>query len=506
MKKSRVILIILDGLGLNPSRAYNGWALARTPQLDHIFANWPHTALQASGEAVGLPDGQFGNSEVGHLTLGAGRVLEQDLLRITEAIADGSLLNHPAWRDLVQQDRRLHIVGMISDGGVHSHIDHLCGLLPLLVEAGVEPVIHMITDGRDTAPRSALTYLSFIEEKLQTLGKGFIATVSGRYYGMDRAGHWERTEKAWQAIVAGAGQHADTARMAIDTAYLRSEGDEFIEPTVIADYSGVTTKDTTLFINYRSDRVRQLAAAFGVVKFSEFERGKRPAYPLVCMTEYDERFPFPVLFAPNNPRQVLAEVISQAGLKQFHCAETEKYPHVTYFFNGGVETPFTGEDREIIPSPQVATYDLKPEMSAAAVADRVITAIDTDEYNFIVVNFANTDMVGHTAVQHAIIQAVEMVDLHSGRVIDAAQQRNWRVLLTADHGNCDEMVDPQTGQPHTQHTAYPVPAVLIGEHEITLGTGRSLIDVAPTILELLGLRQPEEMTGRSLILSSEPCT
>jgi len=501
-----VLLIILDGLGLNPSRACNGWALARTPHLDHYFASWPHTALQASGEAVGLPDGQFGNSEVGHLTLGAGRVLEQNLLRIKDAIANGSLSNHPAWHDMIQRSRQLHLVGMISDGGVHSHIDHLCGLLPLIVQAGVDPVIHMVTDGRDTAPRTALHYLTFIEKRLRTLGKGHIATVCGRYFAMDRAGHWERTRKAWSAMVAGEGQHVDNARAAIEAAYQRGESDEFIEPTVIGDYSGMAGEDPALFFNYRSDRARQLAASFGLDEFSEFDRGNQVAHPVVCMTEYDARFPFPVLFAPDNLRQVLAEVISQAGLKQFHCAETEKYPHVTYFFNGGIETAFAGEDRVIIPSPQVATYDLKPEMSAAAIADRVIAAINSDEYSFIVVNFANPDMVGHTAIQHAIIQAVETVDLHSGRLISAALRRNWRVLLTADHGNCDEMVDPQTGEPHTRHTAYPVPCLLAGETDISLGTGRSLADVAPTILDLLNLQQPEEMTGRSLLLNPQPCT
>lgn len=465
----------------------------------------PHTALQASGEAVGLPDGQFGNSEVGHLTLGAGRKLEQDLLRIKEAIFDGKLSNHPARRELIYKKNAMHLVGMISDGGVHSHIDHLCGLLTLVVEAGIEPVIHMITDGRDTAPRSALNYLSIIEKRLKTLGKGYIASVSGRYFAMDRAGHWERTHQAWSAMVTGEGLHADSARMAIEVAYQRGESDELIKPTVIGSYSGITHVDPVLFFNYRSDRARQLAAGFGLDDFNEFDRGNAVIPDLVCMTQYNAHFPFPVLFEPDNLKQVLAEIISQAGQKQYHCAETEKYPHVTYFFNGGIETAFPGEDREIIPSPQVATYDLKPEMSAAAVADRVIAAIASDQYSFIVVNFANTDMVGHTAIQHAIIQAVETVDLHSGRVIDAALRRNWRIILTADHGNCDEMVDPQTGEPHTQHTAYPVPLLLIGESDINLGSGRTLADVAPTILELLGLPQPTEMTGRSLLLKLEPC-
>jgi len=505
MKKSPVMLIILDGLGLNPSRTYNGWALARTPHLDRYFAHWPHTTLQASGEAVGLPDGQFGNSEVGHLTLGAGRVLEQDLLRIKEAISNGSLSNQPAWCNLIHSGQKLHLVGLISDGGVHSHIDHLCDLLPLIVQAGIEPVIHMVTDGRDTAPRSALSYLKLIEKRVQSLGKGYIATVSGRYFAMDRAGYWERTHKSWRAMVTGEGRHADSALTAIEAAYQRDESDEFIEPTIIGDYGGMADKEPALFFNYRSDRARQLAACFGLDDFSEFDRAHAGSHPVVCMTEYDARFPFPVLFAPDNPQQVLSEVISQAGLKQFHCAETEKYPHVTYFFNGGVETAFAGEERKIIPSPQVATYDQKPEMSAEAVANRVIAAIDSNEYSFIVVNFANTDMVGHTAVQHAIIQAVEAVDLHSGRVIKTALGQNWRVLLTADHGNCEEMVNPQTGEPHTQHTAYPVPMMLAGEPEVTLGTGRSLADVAPTILELLGLPQPEEMSGHSLLLNPRPC-
>ena len=500
MKRTPVILLILDGFGLNPSRLYNAWALAHTPHLDHYFSKWPHTALQASGEAVGLPDGQFGNSEVGHLTLGAGRVLEQDLLRIKRAIDSGELETHPAWQAMLDSTQRLHLIGLVSDGGVHAHIDHLCGLLPLLVRAGIEPVIHMVTDGRDTAPRAALGYLDRLESTLQDIGRGFIATVSGRYLAMDRAGHWDRTHKAWLAMVTGQGLQADSARAAIESAYQRSESDEFIQPTVIGDYTGMADDESALFINFRSDRVRQLAASIGLDDFNDFDRGDTGTRRIVCMTEYDARFPFPVLFPPEIPQQVLAEVISDAGLKQFHCAETEKYPHVTYFFNGGVEQVFPGEMREIIPSPRVATYDLKPEMSAAAVASRVLAAIESDDFAFVLVNFANTDMVGHTAVQPAIIRAVETIDLQSSRLIEAALRRGWRVLLTADHGNCDEMVNPQTGEPHTQHTAYPVPCLLAGEPGVELGSGRSLADVAPTILELLGLDKPAAMSGRSLLL------
>lgn len=500
MKKTPVLLIILDGFGVNPSRAHNAWALAKTPHLDHYFATWPHTVLQASGEAVGLPDGQFGNSEVGHLTLGAGRVLKQELPRISQAINSEELTTNTNWQSLLGHAPRLHLVGLVSDGGVHSHIEHLCGLLTLIVKAGVEPVIHMVSDGRDTPPRSALAYLQQVEDKLQQLGCGKVVTISGRYLAMDRTSQWERTQKAWSAMVIGQGLHADTAREAIENAYQRGENDEFIQPTIVGAYKGIADEEAVLFFNFRSDRIRQLTAAVGLDKFNDFERAEVGTREVVCMTEYDTQFPFPVLFEPQLPQQVLAQVISDAGLQQFHCAETEKYPHVTYFFNGGIEPPFTGETREIIPSPNVATYDLKPEMSAPAVADRVITAIESESYQFVLVNFANTDMVGHTAVRAAVISAVETVDLQSSRIIQSALQRGWRVMLTADHGNCDEMVDPQTGQPHTQHTSYPVPCLLIGEPEVRLGIGRSLADVAPTILELLDLPQPDVMTGRSLLL------
>lgn len=501
MNRRPVLLIILDGFGLNPSRLNNGWALARTPHLDGYFASNPHTALQASGAAVGLPDGQFGNSEVGHLTLGAGRILLQELVRICETIKGGGLNAKPAWQALLERRGRVHLIGLVSDGGVHSHIDHLLGLLPVLQQAGMTPVIHMITDGRDTAPRAARNYLTAVEQKLSEIGTGEIATVSGRYFAMDRAMHWDRTQRAWSAMVLGEGLHAGSAQEAIEAAYARGEGDEFIQPTVIGSPESpiIAPEEPVLFFNFRSDRMRQLAAAMGLEAFSHFSRETGPRH-VVCMTEFNAHFPFPVLFPPQHPEKSLAEVLSDAGLKQFHCAEREKYPHVTYFFNGGREKPVEGEDREIIPSPDVATYDLKPEMSALEVADRVIQAIETERYDFIIVNLANGDMVGHTAVPEAIIAAVETLDTQSHRVIEAALQRNFRVLLTADHGNCDEMVDPATGEPHTQHTVYPVPFLLLGERSAQLGIGRGLRDVAPTVLDLLGIPQPEEMTGRSLIL------
>jgi 2,3-bisphosphoglycerate-independent phosphoglycerate mutase len=502
MNRRPVLLIIFDGFGLNPNRLHNGWALARTPHLDEFFASNPHTALQASGLAVGLPDGQFGNSEVGHLTLGAGRILEQELVRITEAIHGGSLIGNPAWQTLLKGSMRVHLIGMVSDGGVHSHIDHLFGLLAVLNEAGVTPVIHMITDGRDTPPRAALKFLTSLERRLAEFDNGKIASVSGRYFAMDRAMHWDRTEKAWSAMALGEGLHARSPLEAIEAAYSRGEGDEFIQPTVIGSPPTplIAKNEPIFFFNFRSDRMRQLAAAMGLEDFSNFERdtGSRQ---VVCMTEYNAHFPFSVVFKPEQPEKVLAEVISDAGLKQFHCAEREKYPHVTYFFNGGREKPFNGEEREIIPSPDVATYDLIPEMSAPQVADRVIQAIEANRYDFVLVNLANGDMVGHTAIRQAIIQAVETLDLQSHRIIQAALKRNYYVLLTADHGNCDEMVDPATGEPHTQHTVYPVPFLLLGEREARLGIGRGLSDVAPTVLDLLKLPQPPQMTGCSLILN-----
>ncbi len=501
-----VLLVIFDGFGLNPNRAFNGWAQARTPHLDHYFASFPHTALQASGRAAGLPDGQFGNSEVGHLTLGSGRVLLQDLVRISDSLDDGSFAKIPAWADFLRDQKRLHLVGMVSDGGVHSHIDHLLQILPLVVAAGAEPIVHMITDGRDTAPQCADQYAQAVLDCLASLGRGCIATVCGRYTAMDRASHWDRTQQAWAALIKGQGAVADDPVAAIHAAWKHGETDEFIQPTVIGDPAQhrIAPQEPVFFFNFRSDRMRQLSAAIGMPEFRNFDRDGEGARPLLCMTSYNDEYPFPVLFPPQIPKQVLAEVISNAGLWQFHCAETEKYAHVTYFFNGGREEPFPGEDREIIPSPQVATYDLQPEMSAAQVADRIIQALESGQYAFVLVNFANGDMVGHTAKIPAILRAVETLDLQFHRVVQTATKAGFTVLLTADHGNCDEMVDPLSGAPHTQHTVYPVPFLYIGEPAVSLGIGRGIADVAPTILQLLGLYQPLEMTGHSLILPQKP--
>ncbi|MDA8383117.1 MAG: 2,3-bisphosphoglycerate-independent phosphoglycerate mutase [Betaproteobacteria bacterium] len=502
MATKPVLLMIFDGFGINPSRVNNAWAQARTPHLDYYFANHPHTSLQTSGLAVGLPDGQFGSSEVGHLTMGAGRILQQDLMRVQQAIVSGALAQNPTWTQMLEGARRLHLVGMVSDGGVHSHIDHLVGLLDTVAAAGVAPIVHMITDGRDTPPRAAAVYAERIESVLARLGRGRIATVSGRYCAMDRIAHWDRTEKAWAAMILGLGQRADSAKSAIEAAYARGEGDEFIVPTIVGDPASsiIGPDEPVLFFNFRSDRMRQIAAAVGLRSFDAFARGDAGTRRVVTLTRYDAKLPFPVLFPPEYPEHGLAQVLSEAGLRQFHCAETEKYPHVTYFFNGGHEEPFPGEDRAIIASPRIATYDLKPEMSAPLVAERVIQAIEEGGYAFVLVNFANADMVGHTANPAATVRAVETLDLQSHRVIRAATARGYRVILTADHGNCEEMIDPETGEPNTQHTLYPVPFLLIGVPKAHLGLGRGLADVAPTVLDLLGIETPSAMTGHSLLL------
>ncbi len=505
--KRRVILIVFDGFGLNPNRAYNGWALASTPHLDYYFATNPHTVIQASGVFVGLPDGVFGNSEVGHLTLGSGRVLKQDMLRISEAIKTGEFEKILEWQDFINNVSGVHIVGMVSDGGVHSDIRHLTGILRLLSDRDVDVWIHMITDGRDRPPQSGICYAEYLERAVLEIGKGKIATVGGRYYAMDRVGNFDRTEKAWRAIALGEGPTEESAVQAIRASYDRGETDEFIKPTVIDGYRGrgVKPDEGVLFINFRADRMRQIVAAFGLSGFNGFDRHGFGTRRVLCMTEYDETFGLPVLFKPVIPGNVLAEVLSSNGFKQFHCAEKEKYAHVTYFFNGGREETFRGEDRKIIPSPDVETYDLKPEMSAPHVADEVIKAIDRGEYDFILVNFANGDMVGHTAVPEAIVKAVETLDLQSHRVIQEALKREYVVILTSDHGNCDEMVDPYTGEPHTQHTSYPVPFLVLGLGNVQLGIGRGLADVAPTVLDIMGMEKPPEMSGESIIVRGNIC-
>ena len=496
------LLIILDGFGVNPSRINNAVQEASTPRLDEYFSRHSHTTLDACGSSVGLPDGQMGNSEVGHMTLGCGTIMRQDLVRINDEIECGDFFNNAALvsavEDAAEQQRPLHLVGLVSDGGVHSHIDHLFALIELCTQHKVKPVVHMITDGRDTAQMSALVYLHELESKLDD-ADGCIATVCGRYYAMDRDHRWHRTEKAWKAMVMGEGRNSENARYAIEEAYAREETDEFIKPTVLEGCELIRSDDSVIFFNFRNDRPRQLAAALSQSDFSKFEIGDYAGATVTCLTEYDPEFLLPIGYAPERPQHTLASVVSRAGYKQFHCAETEKYAHVTYFFNGGKTKPFAGEEHVMVHSPDVATYDLEPEMSAAEVADKVIEALQAYTYGFVLVNFANGDMVGHTAVRDAVIAAVEVLDTHVGRVLDAAVQAGYSVVLTADHGNCDEMVDPVTQEPHTQHTLYPVPCMIIDETNWHLMPGGDLSTVAPTVLQLMGLQQPVEMTGKSLL-------
>ncbi|GAB4351918.1 MAG: 2,3-bisphosphoglycerate-independent phosphoglycerate mutase [Gammaproteobacteria bacterium] len=495
------MLVILDGFGINPSVENNGIAIAGTPKLDAYFDRYPHTQLKTSGRAVGLPEGQMGNSEVGHMTIGAGTIIRQYLVRIDDAIADGSFFENAALKSAIESASNggnVHLIGMVSDGGVHSHLNHLLALVEMAGRLGRRPVVHMITDGRDTAPKCAQEFLPPLESALERVG-GRIAVVSGRYYAMDRDRRWERTEQAFRAMVFGEGRRARSAFEAIDYAHANDETDEFIRPTVIGEPSPIRPGDPVIFFNFRNDRTRQLTAALSQRAFDGFDRGDFEPVVVTCMTEYDPGFGLPVAFGKEEPETVLAEVVSRAGLKQFHCAETEKYAHVTFFLNGGREEPFPGEDRVMIPSPRVATYDLKPEMSAHEVTDACIRAIESGEYAFIVVNYANGDMVGHTAVREAILKAVRTLDDEVSRLLDCAVAHNVSVVLSADHGNCEEMVDPVTGAPQTQHSMFPVPCLIVDERRWRLRDGGGLANLAPTVLQLMGLPKPEAMTADSLL-------
>ncbi len=500
------LLCILDGFGINPDPTHNAIIQADTPNFDRYFADYPMTTLEASGRGVGLPAGQMGNSEVGHMTIGSGTIVKQDLVRIDDAIENGSFFENSVLLSAVRASkasgRPLHLVGLVSDGGVHSHIDHLGALIRLCHRHEVVPQVHMITDGRDTAPQTALTYLPGLEKLLDDCG-GHIGTVSGRYYAMDRDQRWDRVKLAWDNIVHGKGIAAGSAQVAIQQSYDNGNDDEFILPAHLPELQTLQHDDEMIFFNFRNDRVRQICAAFVFAQFDEFDRGEGYSpLKITCMMHYDSRLESPVAYAPIRPETTLGSVISDAGLTQLHCAETEKYAHVTFFFNGGRETPYPGEERRLVQSPRVATYDLQPEMSAPEVADKVIEAMQSDGFDFIVVNFANGDMVGHTAVKEAIIKAVEALDREVGRVIEAAIASNYAVVLTADHGNCDEMVDPETGKPHTQHSNHPVPCLVIDSEVKTLTQGKSLSAIAPTVLQLMGILPPAAMTGNSVISGS----
>jgi len=498
----------MDGWGERKEREGNAVLQAKTPVLDKLFKEYPFTTLACSGEAVGLPEGLMGNSEVGHLNIGAGRVVYQDITRISKSIRDGSFFKNNVLLSAIENVKKkkssLHFMGLLSDGGVHSDMPHLYALLELARKRDIQKVyIHALLDGRDTPPRSALQYIKALREKISEIGLGEIATVMGRYYGMDRDKRWERVEKAYNAMVSGEGVKSSSAEAAVEEAYKRRENDEFVMPTVIvrdnAPVATISDGDSVIFYNFRSDRTREITRAIVDKEFTGFKRKKTVKVHFVCMTEYDVTIDAPVAFLPEKLKNIFGEVISKAGLKQLRIAETEKYAHVTFFFNGGVEKPFLNEDRILIPSPKVATYDLKPEMSAYEVTDRLIKEIESDKYDVIILNYANCDMVGHTGIMEAAVKAVEAVDKCVGRVVNAVQAKKGIGVITADHGNAEEMIDEKTHGVVTAHSTSPVPFCLVSsQKDIKLKSG-ILADIAPTMLELLNIEKPEEMTGSSLI-------
>ncbi len=506
-----VVLMILDGMGLCPNRRGNAVAMAGTPNLDRLRGEYPATVLTAAGEAVGLVPGQMGDSNVGHLNLGAGRIVYQDLARLSQAVADGSFFRNEVLTGAINTaavaGTALHLIGLLSDGGVHSHLTHLYALIALAAKAGIKQVcIHAFLDGRDVGPTSAGEYIDALTEKLAEIGTGTIASVMGRYYPMDRDQRWDRVAAAFRALVQGGGRRAASARQALAEAYARGETDEFVAPTVIVDAAGepygmIQPQDTVVFFNFRADRAREISHALADRVFTGFAR---PAdftpRQLITLTQYAADLPAAVAFPPQDLRNTLGEVVSRAGIAQLRIAETEKYAHVTFFFNGGVEAPFPGEERVLIPSPPVATYDLAPEMSAPQVCDRVCAELAAGKYGLYVVNFANLDMVGHTGNLPAAMRAVTVVDDCVGRVAAAVLAQGGAMLVVADHGNVEQMVDYGSGEPFTAHTGNQVQGMLIDprRRQAVLRPG-ILADVAPTVLELLGLPQPAEMTGRSLL-------
>jgi 2,3-bisphosphoglycerate-independent phosphoglycerate mutase len=502
-----LVLIVLDGFGERQERADNAIRLASAPALKAIFDRYPRSLIGTSGPDVGLPPGQMGNSEVGHLNLGAGRIAMMDISRIDNEVHDHTLAGNQVLAKVIGQAKeargRLHLFGLVSDGGVHASLDHLMALIDLAKNEGVPLVVHAFLDGRDVAPGSAPRFLGALEKKLAG-GVGAIGTVSGRYYAMDRDHRWDRVERAYRAIVEGAAPRVAGALAGVEASYAAGKTDEFVEPVVVGDYAGLRPGDAGLHFNFRPDRARELTRALAVADFDGFARGAAPlAGRYACMTTYDGSFGLPIAFPKESYPNIFPELVARQGMKQFRCAETEKYAHVTYFFNGGREAPFDGEDRKMLASPKdVATYDLKPEMSAAGVAEAVAQAASSGKYDFILVNFANPDMVGHTGVLDAAIHAVEAVDKGVGQIVDAARAAGGAVLITADHGNCELMRDPVSGQPHTAHTLNPVPLVYVNDADASarLRDGGRLCDIAPTMVELLGLTQPAEMTGHSLIV------
>ena len=509
MKDKLTMLMILDGFGDNKNKDGNAIQLAKTPNIDRLMKKYPNTDIFTSGLHVGLPEGQMGNSEVGHTNIGAGRIVYQELTRITKSIEDGDFFTNEEFVAAIENckkyNSKLHIIGLLSNGGVHSHIRHLFGLLELAKRRDFEDVyVHCFMDGRDTPPSSGESFISELEEKMKEKGVGKIATITGRFYAMDRDKRWQRVEKAYNALVKGEGEKATSAIGAVESSYQKEIFDEFIEPTVIVNgetpVATIGKHDSVIFYNYRPDRAREITRALVDKEFNEFEVEKDLDLYYVCMTSYDETMPnVHIAFKKEELKNTFGEYISNKGLTQLRIAETEKYAHVTFFFNGGEEKQYKGEDRILVPSPKVETYDLKPEMSAYEVTDKVVEAINSEKYDCIILNYANPDMVGHTGNLEAAIKAIETIDECVGRVVEAVQKQEGVLLITADHGNAEQMIDYKTGEPHTAHTTNPVPLILVGMEEAKLKEGK-LADIAPTMLDIMHLEKPEEMTGESLLV------
>lgn len=509
-----LVLIVLDGFGYSAEREGNAIALARTPHFDEWYRTYPNTLVEASGQYVGLKAGQMGNSEVGHLNIGAGRVVRMDTSRIDYEIETGEFFANDALVQAMEhaksRNSALHLIGLVSHGGVHSSQEHLYALLRMAKQRSVERVfVHAFLDGRDTAPDSGTEYVAELIQKMSEYGVGRLASVVGRYYGMDRDKRWERTEQAFRLMRYGDGRPRHDAVDAIRESYGDGVTDEFVKPIAILDHSGkpaatIQDGDSVIFFNFRSDRARQITRAFTEADFDFFDRGPTPDIRFTCMTHYDRLFHLRVAFGPEHHEQILADVMAEAGLNNLRIAETEKYAHVTFFFNGGVEPVFPGEIRILIPSPKVATYDLQPEMSAFGITDEVVSQIGSEQFDVVIMNYANADMVGHTGNLEATIKAVEVIDECLGRVVATARANGGTVIITADHGNAEQMLDPVTGHIFTAHTTNPVPVILIGDHQCKLRGGGSLRDIAPTMLGLLELRQPEQMTGQDLRIVSSP--
>lgn len=499
-----MMLIVLDGWGERDSKMNNAIFAAKKPNWDQLWQQHTHTLISGSGMDVGLPGGQMGNSEVGHLNLGAGRVVYQELTRIDKAIAEGEFFNNSvllgACQQVVETNKALHVCGLLSDGGVHSHERHIAAMMKLAAQTGVKQLyFHAFLDGRDTPPRSAANYLSKLQHVLEQLQVGRIASLVGRYYAMDRDKRWERVEQAYNMLAkAEAEFNAPNAAGGLAAAYARGETDEFVKPTIIGEPAAIQDGDSIVFMNFRADRARQLSHAFVDDSFTGFSRPKKLSVNYITLTEYEAGLAVQVAYRPGNLHNVLGEYLANQGLKQLRIAETEKYAHVTFFFNGGVETPFAGEDRVLIPSPRVATYDLQPEMSAPQLTDKLVEAIQERQYDVIICNYANADMVGHTGNFAAAVKAIETIDSCLGKVVGALQQVGGEVLITADHGNAEKMLDEATGQPHTAHTSDPVPLLYVGRKAKVLVQDGVLSDVAPTMLYLMGLPVPAEMSGRVL--------